>query len=1626
MFKRGLSVFMSIIILISTFNLAYANENIDIITDNKEICKDSEQLAKEWYSNNTSVYVSNKINDVLNDYFDFRNDSFLQKQLDYDNPKLSTEIINDERIRSNCVLNMERKLNIKIINANIAYSIIDVLNDDKDNHTTVNVKEWIFYDYDDLDDNIFAIDTSGYGVDHKIKIENDYHIIDYDSYEEFDYEFKSFCYEENGLAAEKNSIKQNTAKSDLNLFSLNDYSYDVESAVNYADTYALSRNPNYKDYSSDGNCANYVSQCLSAGGLPETADWKPYKTALVRASTLKDYMGDTYGNLITDCEESDIYKGNPVFFHSSAANSGWHATICVGENNAGVPIIDSNTSDKYHIKYTYFIEKAGEKPSTVLISQGTNIDGYLESVSAGQGYVSITGWASDADDTSKALNIHVYVGGPAGSVDGNASNYANQYRADVGSHGFSELVIPTDKTGNQPVYVYAIDAQDPDMNFLLKGCPMYVDIPSNSSPTTSSEFPVGFLDNNGVSGGNGYIDVSGWAFDPDAPDESIYVDIYIGDEHNEAQRILANASRPDVNALYGCGDNHGFSERIYTNQRGSINVYAYGIDATGDDNAQLSDSPCNVYVNSGAAPSVVTSDNETTIYNFLRSELELNVAAACGVLANIAKESGFENDLYERGYSHEAAGYGICQWTNYPRTSGKGRKTDLINWCRDNGYDYTSLTGQLYFLKHELETGYSAVYTVLTTISDDAEGAYDAGYIWCSSFEKPAGNENGEVSHTRGFLASEVYWPKYGEYEEILSCIDDSSVDSSNNAHISGWVIALSDINRLTYSINGGSEITYNDWYDGSDVYEHYPDYPASGEQTPCRFKIDIPSSNFRSGTNTVRLKAYANNGEEQEIYSYSFNIGDGINIKSWEIKYLNNGGYTAYVTVEDDSDIVDVKFPTKNDSTDWIWLDASGQDGNTWWCDVDVAKYFNNAQGNYTTHIYVYNNNGESTGVPCETVFVDKTKPTVSNVKVAHNYTGYTVSCTATDNVGIDRVQFPTWTLAGENGGQDDLLSDWVTNPKASGTKNGNTYTFTVRASDHNNETGTYKTHIYAYDKAGNATCYELNNIQYNKYTVSYNANGGTGAPASQTKYTDIDLTLSATKPSRTGYTFQGWATSATATSAAYQPSATYNNNAALTLYAVWKANTYTVAYNANGGTGAPDSQAKTHGTDLTLSTTTPTRTGYTFQGWATSATATSSAYQAGGVYKNNSAVTLYAVWKENTYNVTYNANGGTGAPEAQLKTYGKDLTLSSTAPAREGYTFAGWGISDGWVKFSTGDTYKDNSDVTLYAIWKKIYNDYVPADVFEYNGNIYAIYDEIIDWETAKDFCEKSGGHLVTINDAEENSVITEHAKQANTKKYWIGLNDIENEGVFVWTDGDNSQYRNFNTGQPDNSEHLEHYVEITATGGYWEYGSWNDNKIYTTYTGFILEVEKEDLELSSKKVFNSNLYEFNSISLPYSVAKYYASLKGGHLVSINSDDENNFVADNALNNSVWLGIEKVNGVFKLTTGEKLKYQNWNDNEPDNQNGVENYAVIDKASKEWLDSSNANASGYCIEYEADYGDINLDGVVDDIDAALLLKHLSGVILLDSEQLARANANTDNKIDLLDVIAIQRMENQK
>jgi uncharacterized repeat protein (TIGR02543 family) len=152
-------------------------------------------------------------------------------------------------------------------------------------------------------------------------------------------------------------------------------------------------------------------------------------------------------------------------------------------------------------------------------------------------------------------------------------------------------------------------------------------------------------------------------------------------------------------------------------------------------------------------------------------------------------------------------------------------------------------------------------------------------------------------------------------------------------------------------------------------------------------------------------------------------------------------------------------------------------------------------------------------------------------------------------------------------------------------------------------------------------------------QYTVSYDANGATGAaPASQTVDPGTTITLpGAGGLSFVGRAFDGWGTAADGFGVGYTEGAPYTVNGNATLYAKWRIEIkYTVTFSANGATGAaPSAQTVDPGTEITLpgagGLTYPNRT---FDGWNTTAGGTGTAYAEGAPYTVNADATLYAQW--------------------------------------------------------------------------------------------------------------------------------------------------------------------------------------------------------------------------------------------------------------------------------------------------------------------------------------------------------------------------------------------------------------
>lgn len=146
----------------------------------------------------------------------------------------------------------------------------------------------------------------------------------------------------------------------------------------------------------------------------------------------------------------------------------------------------------------------------------------------------------------------------------------------------------------------------------------------------------------------------------------------------------------------------------------------------------------------------------------------------------------------------------------------------------------------------------------------------------------------------------------------------------------------------------------------------------------------------------------------------------------------------------------------------------------------------------------------------------------------------------------------------------------------------------------------------------------------------------------------------------------------------------------------------TYYVYYNLNGGSGDFPTQSKVYGGSVNIHNRQPTKAGHTFKGWGTSAAATSPSYYTNSNYAGNASITLYAIWSANSYTVTYDANGGVGAPGAQTFVFNSGATLSTKTPSREGYTFSHWVTDPGGYSMNPGDALpRDWGNFSVVAQW-------------------------------------------------------------------------------------------------------------------------------------------------------------------------------------------------------------------------------------------------------------------------------------------------------------------------------------
>ena len=239
--------------------------------------------------------------------------------------------------------------------------------------------------------------------------------------------------------------------------------------------------------------------------------------------------------------------------------------------------------------------------------------------------------------------------------------------------------------------------------------------------------------------------------------------------------------------------------------------------------------------------------------------------------------------------------------------------------------------------------------------------------------------------------------------------------------------------------------------------------------------------------------------------------------------------------------------------------------------------------------------------------------------------------------------------------------------------------------------------------------------------YRIRFNANRGSGSMAELDCVYDRASALPACGFSRAGYVFTGWNTRSNGSGVPYNAGDEVMNLTCSTrgvtvlLYAQWAPISYTLRYNANGGSGSMADQRLSCGVKTALRANVFTRSGYSFNGWNTMPDGSGLSFKNGASVQNlawsqGAVVTLYAQWKEISCKLRFVSNGGSGSM-AMVSCGADGVTLPACGFSRKGYVFAGWNTAanGSGTSYSSGQTVRGLSDksgatVRLYAQWTPI----------------------------------------------------------------------------------------------------------------------------------------------------------------------------------------------------------------------------------------------------------------------------------------------------------------------------------
>lgn len=553
-----------------------------------------------------------------------------------------------------------------------------------------------------------------------------------------------------------------------------------------------------------------------------------------------------------------------------------------------------------------------------------------------------------------------------------------------------------------------------------------------------------------------------------------------------------------------------------------------------------------------------------------------------------------------------------------------------------------------------------------------------------------------------------------------------------------------------------------------------------------------------------------------------------------------------------------------------------------------------------------------------------DTTPPTISNVRITDvNADGYTVVCNVSDNVGISKVEFPSWNTD-KHRGED---ANWI-----QGSVSGNTASARISLSSLKSGAvqGNYVTHIYAWDSSGNKTCVSTSIVYIDRT-----------API----LTDIKVVEKDSK----GYTVECKASDASGVDRVQFPTWTAKNDQD-DIAKDWWTNQAVRGTRVSGDTYQFRVNISEHNYEVGSYVTHI----YVYDKYGNYSCGRSGCVVPLGllpqkiVKYGNSLLSLY---NENySWDEMKTLSGKLQSKLAEVEDAKKQQVITNLVSdqIRQYYYIGGSQAGKGqpW-KWQSGSsvTYTNwdaaqpdcagNSEFYMAAIrghgrWNDMPSSYIysgfiletplnlkPAAEITYGNKVYRFYTAGIPYALAERYCEELGGNLVKIESEEKNNVIAQKVKELN-KTFYIGASDEKEEGKFVWRDGSAVTYTNWSQNEPNNAADCggENYVQMYANG------KWNDYTGQNVDVGFIAEFDKTPTATSTPAPTNTPnaTQKPQATNRPQSTKKPQATKKPS---SQNDDADYNWSSDDTSSDDVT--VKKVTGVKVKKAAKKSLIVTW-----------------------------------------------------------------------------------------------------